>query len=84
MAVRVDEAGDDDAAADVDLPRAPVIAAHADDAVAAEGDVAFDEFAGDEIEDAPALEDEIGGRDRRAPERWRGRGIRAWRTPVWR
>ena len=47
-------------AADVDLARAPVFAAYADDAVAADRDVALDEIARDEIEHPPALQHEIG------------------------
>ena len=63
MAMGVDEARDDDLAADVDLARAAIVAHRSDDPVAADRDVAFDEFAADEIEDPPALEHEIGFRE---------------------
>ena len=58
--MRVDEARNDDLAADVDLERAAVLAHRPDDAIVADRDVALHEFAADEIEDPPALQDEIG------------------------
>ena len=60
MAMRVDEAGNDDLSPHVDLARAAIFAHRADDAVVADGDVACDEFAGHEIEDPPSLEDDVG------------------------
>ena len=60
MAVGVDEARNDDFAADVDLARASVFAHRSDNAVVANCDVALDEFAPDQIEDAPTLQHEIG------------------------
>ena len=60
MQMRVDEAGNDDLARDVDLARAAIVAMRSDDPVAADRDVALDQFAAREIEDAPALEHEIG------------------------
>ena len=53
MQVGVDEAGDDDLAGDVDLPRAAIVPHRPDDAVVADRDVALDEFAADEIETRP-------------------------------
>ena len=58
--VGVDESGDDDFAGDVDLDIAAIVGLRADDAVVADRDVALLEFAGDEIEDAPALQHQIG------------------------
>ncbi len=60
MQMRVDEAGHDDPAGDIDLGLALVVAAGADDAVAADGDIRCDQFAGHEIEEAPALQHDIG------------------------
>ena len=60
MQVRIDETGDDDAAGDVDLGRAGIAAAGADDALPAERDVGGDELAGDEVEEAPALQHDVG------------------------
>ena len=60
MAMRIDEARNDDLSPHVDLARAAVFAHRSDDAVAADGDVARDEFAGHEIEDPPSLEDDVG------------------------
>ena len=60
MQMRVDEAGNDDLAADVDLERAAIIAHRADDSVAADRHVALGEFAPDEIENPPALEHDVG------------------------
>ena len=45
MQMRVDEAGYDDLAGDVDLARAAIFALRAHDAVAADRDVALDQFA---------------------------------------
>ena len=59
MAMGVDEAGNDDLAADVDLPRAAIVAERSDDPVAADRDVALDELAAHEIEDPPALEHDV-------------------------
>ena len=58
--VGVDEAWNDDLAGDVDLHRAAILGLGSHDAVVADGDVARLELAGYEIEDAPALEHEIG------------------------
>jgi len=58
--VGIDEARDDDAAGDFNLGFADVVAAGADDAVAAEGDVGGNELAGDEVEEASALQDDVG------------------------
>ena len=60
VAVGVDEAGDDDLAADVDLADARIFAERPDDPVVADRDVAFDQFAADEIEDPSALQDDVG------------------------
>ena len=71
VAMGVDESRDDDFAADVDLARAAVFAHRADDAVAADRDVALDEFAADEIEDPAALQHQSASASP-APARWRG------------
>ena len=60
VAVGVDEAGDDDLAADVDLADARVFAEGPDDPVVADRHVALDQFAADEIEDPSALQDDVG------------------------
>ena len=59
VAMGVDEPGDHDFAADVDLALAPVFAKRADDPVGADRDVALDELAAHEIEDPAALEHDI-------------------------
>ena len=56
----VDETRDHDLAADVDLACAAIFAHRADNAVVADGDVALDELAADQIKDPPALQREIG------------------------
>ena len=53
VAMGVDEPGNRDFAADVDLAPAAVFAERADDPVGADRDVALDELAAHEIEDAP-------------------------------
>ena len=58
--MRVDEAGNDDLAANVDLAHARIFAERSDDPVVADRDVALDQFAADEIEDPPALEHDVG------------------------
>ena len=60
MAVGVDEARNDDLAAHVDLARTAVFAHRTDDPVVADRDVPLHEFAAGEIEDPPALQDEVG------------------------
>ena len=52
--------GNDDLAADVDLAFASVFAHRSDNAVVADRNVALDEFAPDQIENPPALQDHIG------------------------
>src|SRR5579872_3948596 len=59
MEMRVDEAGDDDLARNVESPRAAVIALRSDNAIAANGDVAFDKLASDEVENPTAFEYDI-------------------------
>ena len=59
MAMRVDEARNDDLAADVDLPDAAIIADRPDDPVGADRNVAQNEVAADEIEDSPALQHDV-------------------------
>ena len=59
--MRIDEAGDDDAAADVDFLTTFIVAASADDTVARDRDVRDDQFAGDEIEEASPLEHDVRG-----------------------
>ena len=61
MQVRIDEAGNDNPAGNVDFLQARVTSIGADDAVAADGDIGGDEVAGHQIEEAAALEDDIGG-----------------------
>ena len=60
VAMRVDEARHDDLAGGIDLARAAIAAFDADDAVPANRDIASLERAGDEVEDAAPLDDEIG------------------------
>ena len=60
--MRVDEARNDDPAGNVDFRDAFVSSAGPDDAVAADGDVGGNEFSCHEIEEATALEDDIGRR----------------------
>ena len=62
MQMRVDEAGDDDFAARLDLADARVFLHSPDDAVAADGYVRLDQRAADEIEQPGVFDDEIGGR----------------------
>ncbi len=54
--MRIDEARHDDAAGDVDLLAALIVAAGADDTPTRDGDVGGNEFPRDEIEEPPALE----------------------------
>ena len=61
MQVGIDEARYDDLAGYVDFARPGVIAACADDAVTADGDVGRNQFAGDEVKEPSALEHDIGG-----------------------
>ena len=63
MAVGVDETRNDNLAADVDLAFAAVFAERSDDAVAADRNVALDEFTADEIENPPALQHKVGLRE---------------------
>ncbi len=58
--MRVDEAGHDDPAGNVDLGCALIIRTGADDAVAADGDIGCDKFARHQIEEATALQHEVG------------------------
>ena len=60
VAMRVDEAGDDDLAADVDLAHAGIGAERSHDPVVADRDVAGEQFAADKIEDPSALQHDIG------------------------
>ena len=60
MAVGVDEARNDDFAADVDLALASVFAHRSDNAVVANRNVALDELAPDQIENPPALQHHVG------------------------
>ncbi len=60
MAMGVDETGDDDLAADIDLAFASVFAHRSDNAVIANRDVALDEFTPDQIENPPALQHYVG------------------------
>jgi len=60
--VAVDETRHGDATGGIDLLDAVVLVVGADDPVIADRDVAFDQIAGDEIENAGALEDQIGTR----------------------
>lgn len=62
MQMRVDEAGDDHLVAGVDFTHAAIVVIGADDAVAADRDVAAINLAGRDIEKAPALQHQIGGR----------------------
>ena len=55
----VDEAGNHDLAADVDLAHAAIFAERAHDPVGADRDVALDELAADEIENPPALQHDV-------------------------
>ena len=59
MAMRVDEARNDDLAADVDLPDAAIVAERPDDPVGADRNIARNEVAADEIEDSPALQHDV-------------------------
>src|SRR5277367_2964781 len=59
MQMCVDEAGNHDLALDVDLAGAAIFRHRSDDTVVADRDVALDEFAPDEVEDAAALEDDV-------------------------
>jgi hypothetical protein len=58
--VRVDEAGHENEARDVDLAPAAVAAERADDAVAADRHVARQQRARDQVEDPPALQHQLG------------------------
>ncbi len=62
MQMRVDEARDGNAPAAVDLARAVIFAVGADDGVAADRDIGRHERTGDEVEQAHALDDEVGRR----------------------
>src|ERR1700722_5508590 len=57
--MRIDEAGDDHFAGDVDLDGAAEIPLRAADPVAADGDISFDQGAGDEIENTAAFKNDI-------------------------
>ena len=59
MNMRVDKAGADDLAADIDLYLA-VIAAHADDLPLCHGDIALTQFVGEDIDIGGVFKDEIG------------------------
>src|SRR5690606_22613319 len=59
--VGVDEAGHGDAAAPIDLARAAVLFVRADDPVAADRDVALVQLAGRDVEEASALDHQVGG-----------------------
>src|SRR5580658_3291408 len=59
MAVGVDEPGNDDLAADVDLPFPAVFAERPHDSVVADRDVALDQLAADKIENPPAFQDHV-------------------------
>ncbi len=59
MAMRVDEARNDDLAAHVDLPNAAVVAERAHDPVGADGDVARNEVAADEVENPAAFQHHV-------------------------
>ena len=56
----VDESGDDDLAADVDLAGAAIVGERACDAVGANRHVTDKKLARYEVEDVPALENEVG------------------------
>ena len=60
MQMRVDKARHGDAPAGVDLARAAILAVGADDGVAADRDIGRHERAGDEVEQAHALDHEVG------------------------
>ena len=60
MHMRVDEARHDDAPPPVDLAGAAIGAIGTHDGVAAHGDIGLRQGSGDEIEQAPVLDDEIG------------------------
>src|SRR5690606_5399832 len=59
--VGVDEAGHGDAAAPIDLAHAAVLLVRADDPVATDRDVALVQLAGRDVEEATALDHQIGG-----------------------
>lgn len=61
VAMRVDEARHHDLAGGIDLALAAIAVFHADDAIPANRNVAKLQRSGDEIEDAPTFDGEIGG-----------------------
>ena len=63
MQMCVDEAGDQHLARDVDLAFAAVGPEHANNGIAADRHVGFDQIPGDQVEHATALQHQIGGRD---------------------
>ncbi len=60
VAMGVDEARNDDLAADIDLALAAIFAHRSDNAVVADRNVALDEFAAHEVENPPALQHQVG------------------------
>ena len=61
MQVRVDEAWDDDFSRHVDFAGAAIVAKRSHDPVVADGDIALDQLAADQIENPPAFQHDIGG-----------------------
>ncbi|MNU75299.1 hypothetical protein D3C71_648260 [compost metagenome] len=57
--MRIDETRNDDFSGNVDFLSALVVLAGADDGVATYGDIRRDEFSGNEVEEASALENHV-------------------------
>ena len=60
MQMRVDEAGHQHPAGNVDFPHAAIVAEHANNGISADRHIGFHKVAGDQIEHPPPLEHQIG------------------------